>query len=311
MENWRKPSENNPTRPQEHNPDLANQDGEPAAERNQKPAEKESNAWVTTPQPFVIAVANQKGGVAKTTTVASLGGALVQLQQEVLLIDLDSQANLTIALGKDPSRVRGSITEVFFNSASLLSVSRESEIPGLDLVPANSGMELAERFLPSRKNFETILAKALEEIVLSRPIYHYILIDCPPYMGAVTLNALAAADLLIIPTQPEYFSAYALRSMMASIQKVRSQNNPDLMYRILITMLDSRNRIHNEVEQQIRTTFAEGVFKTEIKTDTKLRESAVVGTPITHLHQRSRSALQYKDLAQELLVYVRSLSSAK
>jgi len=109
--------------------------------------------------PLVIAIANQKGGVAKTTTVVSLGGALANHGKEVLLIDLDAQANLTLALGKDPSRLRGAITDVLFHSATLLSVSRETSIPGLDLVPSNSGMELAERFLPVRKDYETILSR--------------------------------------------------------------------------------------------------------------------------------------------------------
>ena len=275
--------------------------------------------------PFVVAVANQKGGVAKTTTVVSLGGALVRYEQEVLLVDLDAQANLTLALGKDPSRMRGAITEVMFNSATLLSISRESTIPGLDLVPSNSGMEVAERFLPVRKNFETILRRSLNEsfdrfpyipggdseLALSysqspfRP-YDFVILDCPPVIGAVTLNALVAADLLIIPTQPEYFSASALRTMMAVINQVRSKHNPNLVYRILITMLDRRNRIHKDVSQQIRTSFGDGVFETIIEIDTKLRESAVEGLPISYYKSRSRSALQYDALARELIQYVES-----
>ena len=284
--------------------------------------------------PMVIAIANQKGGVAKTTTVVSLGGALARHDQEVLLVDLDAQANLTLALGKDPSRVRGSVTEVLFNSASLLSVSRETSIPGLDLVPANSGMDLAERFLPVRKDYETILRRALvselrpasgarsaaTETTMSPasgltsssptsprpPTIHYdfVLLDCPPFLGAVTLNALVAANLLIIPTQPEFFSAHALRTMTAAIRQVRNHHNPDLVYRILITLSDRRNRIHREVGEQIRSTFGEGVFQTIIEVDTKLRESAIEGKPITHHKSQSRSALQYEALAQELMAYV-------
>jgi len=293
---------------------------------------------------YVIAIANQKGGVAKTTSVASLGGALVWNDKEVLLVDLDAQSNLTIALGKDPNRIRGTVTDVLFNSATLLSVSRETTIPGLDLVPSNAGMELAERFLPVRKDYETILRRALNEALkvdpqsliktaqefsksgdgsgfyekdqeVAPPIlpenrissvnYDFILLDCPPFMGAVTLNALIAADMLIIPTQPEYFSAHALNTMMATVRQVRSQYNPDLVYRILITMYDQRNRIHREVRQQIRDTFEEGTFETEIGIDTKLRESAVEGVPITHFRSRSRSAQQYDALAQELIQYVR------
>jgi len=265
--------------------------------------------------PLVVAVANQKGGVAKTTTVVSLAGALVKHDQEVLVIDLDAQANLTLALGKDPARVRGSITDVLFNSASLVSVSRETGIPGLDLVPANSGMELAERFLPVRQDYERILQRVIGNEFRSeqtgagvRPPsiqYDFILLDCPPYMGAVTLNALTAADLLIIPTQPEYFSAHALRTMTQTIRQVRSQFNPDLAYRILVTMFDKRNRIHREVFDQIHTAFGEGVFDTAIAIDTKLRESAVEGLPIGFHKSTSRSAVQYDALVQELIAYVR------
>jgi chromosome partitioning protein len=278
--------------------------------------------------PVVIAIANQKGGVAKTTTVVSLGGALARHDQEVLLVDLDAQANLTLALGKDPNRIRGAVTEVLFNSASLLSVSRETNIPGLDLVPANAEMDLAERFLPVRKDYETILRRALRSELRpaaktapgssSAPLayspgtsprppaihYDFVLLDCPPFLGAVTLNALVAADMLIIPTQPEFFSANALRTMTAAIRQVRSQQNPDLVYRILITLFDRRNRIHREVGEQIRNTFGDGVFQTVIEIDTKLRESAIEGLPITHRRIQSRSAVQYDALAQELLAYV-------
>jgi chromosome partitioning protein len=276
--------------------------------------------------PLVIAVANQKGGVAKTTTVVSLGGALANRGKEVLLIDLDAQANLTLSLGKDPGRVRGSITDVLFHSARLLSVSRETSIPGLDLVPANAGMELAERFLPVRKEYETILQRTINEELRPQipgedprgrqerssfernfPIieYDYVILDCPPYMGAVTLNALVAADLLVIPTQPEFFSAHALRTMMTTIRQVRSQHNADLVYRILITMLDKRNRIHRQIREQIEKTFGEGVFETIIEVDTKLRESSIEGKPIMFYKAQTRSALQYEALAQEIIDYVR------
>jgi chromosome partitioning protein len=248
----------------------------------------------------VIAVANQKGGVAKTTTVVSLAGALVQQGQDVLAIDLDAQANLTLALGSDPSKVRGSISEVLLNSATISSVLRETNIPGLSLVPASSEMELAERFLSIRHNYEQILRLALNG--RSMPgLYDFILLDCPPSMGAVTLNAMVAAQILVIPTQPEFFSAHALRSMMTAIRRVRNQYNPQLMYRILITLRDRRNRIHRELSEQIQETFGEGVFKTMIDTDTKLRESTVAGMPINFYRSQTRSALQYSELAEELI----------
>ena len=315
----------------------------------QSPDNDTPNARPVVARPIVVAIANQKGGVAKTTSVVSLGGALVRHEQDVLLVDLDAQANLTLALGKDPNRLRASVSEVLFSSATLLSVSRETDIPGLDLVPANSGLQLAERFLPNRTNHEWILYQAIygsggltappdsaqtsssvpqtpslvpvfdvtptslpleqgfsqfNQPVEAGQIYDFILLDCPPAMGAVTLNAMVAADILIIPTQPEYFSAYALRTMMSAIRQVRTAYNPSLSYRILITMYDRRNRIHRDVGEQIRTNFNAGVFQTMIEIDTRLRESAVEGLPISHHSNRSRSALQYDALAQELIEYV-------
>ncbi|MEW5872418.1 MAG: ParA family protein [Chloroflexota bacterium] len=266
--------------------------------------------------PQIIAIANQKGGVAKTTSVASLGGALASRGIETLLIDLDAQANLTLALGFEPARLRGAVSQFFFNSASLWGLSRPTATPFLDLVPSNTDMEMAEHFLPLRKNYETMLRRALgrqpdakddvRHNSASACPYDFIILDCPPVLGAVTTNALIAADLLIIPTQPEYFSAHALRTMLGYVRQVRSQFNPQLSYRILITMHDQRNRIHRQISQQIRQAFGAGVFETTIGIDTRLRESALQGVPITadqvSAQQRnSRSAQQYRALANELV----------
>ena len=151
----------------------------------------------------IIAIANEKGGVAKTTTSLALGGVFVQEGKDVLLVDLDAQANLTLALGIKPPTVRRSAVDVMLNAASILSVSRETSLPGLDIIPANAEMGKAERFLPVRSNYAYTLRDALQ----TRLYYDYIILDCPPSLGAVTLNALTAADLLIIPTQAEYFSS--------------------------------------------------------------------------------------------------------
>jgi len=135
--------------------------------------------------------------------------------------------------------------------------------------------------------------------------YDYVLIDCPPALGSITTNALGAADLLIIPTQPVYFSAYALRNMMSLIRKVRQDGNPNLAYRILVTMLDRRNRSHRNIYEQLRSTFGDGVLTTVIEIDTKLRESPIAGVPITQYKSSTRGSVQYRVLAQELAQYAR------
>ncbi len=244
----------------------------------------------------IIAVTNEKGGVAKTTTALSLGGALVEAGFEVLLIDLDVQANLTLGLGINPGKVRRGIGDVLLNSATIPTVSRETSVPGLVLVPSNADMRLAERFLSIRQDYERILLNSLNCLAS----YDYILLDCPPSLGAVTINALSASELIIIPTQPEYFSIHGLRGVLATIRRIRAQSNPALNYRILITMMDRRNRIHHTLSEQLCTTFGEGVFQTVIETDTKLRESTVVGLPITQYNTHTRAAVQYRALAQEL-----------
>jgi chromosome partitioning protein len=253
----------------------------------------------------IIAIINEKGGVAKTTTTLSLGGCLVEAGCDVLLVDLDHQANLTLGLGINPGQVRHGIGEVLLNSANILGVSRETSIAGLDLVPSNADMGLAERFLSIRKDYEHVLSNSLNNL----QSYDYIMLDCPPSLGVVTINAMSAAELVIVPTQPEYFSIHGLRGVLAAIRHIRTQNNPNLNYRVLITMMDRRNRIHLTLSEQLRTTFGEGVFQTVIETDTKLRESTVIGLPITHYNPRTRAALQYRARAQELMQNVEEKST--
>jgi len=249
----------------------------------------------------IIAISNEKGGVAKTTTSVSLAGALSELGKEILLVDLDPQANLTLALGISPQKVRRSTTDILLNSATPLSISRETTIPGLDLIPSNLEMGMVERFLPIRQKYKFILREALASI----DVYDIIILDCPPSLGVITQNALIAADLMIIPTQAEYFSTYALKNVMGTIQSIRKSDNPGLNYRILITMQDIRLRSHKTLTNQLRTTFDKAVFETVIQIDTKLRETTIAGLPITHYVPRSRGAQQYRALAQELTQYVK------
>lgn len=249
----------------------------------------------------VISIANEKGGVAKTTTTLSLGGALVEAGCRVLVIDLDPQANLSLALGVQPGEKCISVVNLMLSDLPLTEGIQTTEIENLSLLPSNHEVGLAERLLPSRSGFEFLLKDMLSKL---NGNYDYILIDCPPFLGAITQNALIASDFLILPTQAEYFSVYALRNMMSLIRQVRSKGNSKLRYRLLITMFDKRNGIHRTLADHLRATFNNGVLDSVIEVDTKLRESPIVGRPIVYHASKSRSALQYRFLAQEIIRYV-------
>jgi chromosome partitioning protein len=251
---------------------------------------------------YTIAMSNEKGGVAKTTSTLSLGAALAELNYRVLLVDLDPQANLSLALGLETGESSFTSANVLIENASMQAAIRKTDITNLELVPSSFRIETAEQFLPMRTHYLTTLRNAFEA---DRLPYDYVLLDCPPALGAITLNALSAADLLIIPTQAEYFSAYALRNMMGTIRRIRQEVNPRLAYRILVTLLDRRNRTHRNIFEQLQATFGQGVFTTVIEIDTKLRESPIAGVPITQYKSNSRGSQQYRVLAQELIEYAK------
>lgn len=250
---------------------------------------------------FTITITNEKGGVAKTTTTLSLGAALVEAGKNVLVIDLDAQANLTLALGFDPIKVDKTVVNLF-KGAPLESLLLETGLPDLSLLPSNHEISYAERFLPTKPGYESLLRDGIARC--RERDFDYILMDCPPFLGAIVLNAFTAANLLLIPTQAEYFSIYALKNMMGLIHRVRAQTNPDLSYRLLLTMFDGRNRIHRTLSEQLRNSFSDGVLQTVVMVDTKLRESTIAGMPIIYHSPNSRSSHQYRQLAQEILQYV-------
>lgn len=250
---------------------------------------------------YIIAICNEKGGVAKTTTTYSLGAALAENGKRVLLIDLDPQGNLTLANGIDINETAHNSSEILLDGIHLQEVIQTTNTPNMDIIPSNPRMAEAEQFLPVRTEYVSILKDALQP---KEKDYDFALMDCPPSMGAINTNALTAADLLIIPTQAEYFSAYALRDMMTFIRRVRKESNAGLAYRILITLLDERNRTHRTIREQLQQTFGSGLFQTVIEIDTRLRESPIIGVPITQYRPNSRGAQQYRTLAQELTEYV-------
>ncbi len=252
--------------------------------------------------PYIIAIFHQKGGVAKTTTALALGACLVEHQHEVLLMDLDPQANLTGGLGLNPASVRHSLTEVLLGQESLLHLTRETALPGLDVVPGHPDLSLTARGLPAHERYEFLLRAALKAPSLAH--YDFVLIDCPPTLGPLAVLALTAAHLVIVPTQCEYFSMHALNDTLELVALTRKKTNPALRARILVILFDQRGQLHARSLEQLRRHFQPLLFNTLIGVDSKLRESQMAGQLITQYAPSSRGAQHHRQLAEELLSYV-------
>jgi len=248
---------------------------------------------------ITIAVSNQKGGVAKTTTCLSLGACLAEMKQSVLMIDLDPQAHLTVSLGLKPDKLRRAVDEAILGNISLVGVSREGPVFGLDIVPATRTLIVLDKILYGRPDYQFRLKRGLD--AMGEGLYDFVLIDCPPSFGTLTLNALTAADLLIIPVQCDYYAAYSLRHYLRMIQQVREKTNPWLTYRVLATMYDRRNKICQVILDRMRQGLNGVLFKTIVEVDTKLRESPAFGQPITLYAPKTRGTRQYRALAKELM----------
>jgi len=246
-----------------------------------------------------IAISNQKGGVAKTTTCLSLGACLAEMKKSVLLIDLDPQAHLTISLGLNPDHLCRAVDKALLGNTSLVSVSHESSVFGLDIVPANQMLIVLDKVLYGRPGYQFRLKKEVD--AMGEGFYDFVLIDCPPSFGTLTLNGLTAADLLLIPVQCDYYAAYSLRHFMKMVQHVRDKTNPWLTYRVLVTMYDRRNKICQVILEQMKRGLNSILFNTIIEVDTKLRESPAFGQPITQYAPKTRGTQQYRALAEELM----------
>ncbi len=257
---------------------------------------------------YVVGICSQKGGVAKTTTALSLAGAWAERGQRVLVVDLDPQGNLTLGLGFHPKQMHHTLADVLLNATPASEVVLAASVSGIDLLPANKNVHLVERYLPSRPHYQFVLKQALEGVL---PDYDIVVLDCPPSLSVLTTLALVTAHLALLPTQAEYFSAYALKPMLQMLQRVRERYNATLVYRILLTMFRRRNRAHRIIRARLEATFGTGLCRTVIETDTKLREAAIAGLPVTHFASKTRSAMQYRQLAQELMAYVQKESIAQ
>ena len=247
----------------------------------------------------IISIANQKGGVGKTTTAVNLSASLAVLEKKVLLVDCDPQANATSGIGFDPDTLEQSVYECILGQAEARDVIIETDTPNLDLLPTRIDLVGAEVELVNEQGREHYLSKVLNPL---RNDYDFIIIDCSPSLGLITINALTASDSVIIPIQSEYFALEGLGKLLNTIRIVQTRLNPSLTIEgLLITMYDNRLRLARQVVEDVRGHFGDMVFDTLVFRNTKLAEAPSYGKSIIMHDAASTGAVNYINLAQEIL----------
>ncbi|WP_347824356.1 ParA family protein [uncultured Planktomarina sp.] len=255
---------------------------------------------VQQPKQKIFAIANQKGGVGKTTTTLNLAAAIAEAGFKVLVMDLDPQGNASTGLGSHADARAFTTYDVLIGTQVEPRFIQKTDIENIDLVPSTTDLSSADIELASAKNRSEMLRKVLSNSDLLK--YDYILLDCPPSLNVLTVNALIAAHALIIPLQSEFFALEGLSQLLMSVREVRDLGNPDLRIEgVVLTMYDARNRLSLQVEEDARENLGELVFKTVIPRNVRISEAPSFAMPVLSYDSRSKGAEAYRALAQEIL----------
>ncbi|GAB4282372.1 MAG: ParA family protein [Roseovarius sp.] len=253
-------------------------------------------------QPRIIAIANQKGGVGKTTTTINLGAALAEAGRKVLIVDLDPQGNASTGLGIEPQQRDRTTYDLLLDEAPLAEVIRPTDTENLAIIPATVDLSSADIELIANEKRSFLLRDALRRPSMDAFGFDYVLIDCPPSLNLLTVNAMVAAHSILVPLQAEFFALEGLSQLMLTIRQVRQSANPDLRIEgVVLTMFDVRNNLSAQVEQDARENLGDLVFATLIPRNVRLSEAPSFSMPVLRYDSASKGARAYRDLAAELM----------